>query len=482
MLVDFRSQGLSKQDVFSTMDEYAITDMPMHDGRMMAYVYDAGPEVDEVAKKAYTRFLSANALDPTQTPSLTRFENEIVATSIAHMQGDEHCVGNFTSGGTESCMLAVKTARDYIRDKKELSGKPNLVVPVTAHAAFHKAAHYYDMELRLVEVDTDSFMAIPEKMAAAVDENTVLLVASAVSYAHGVTDPIEAIGKIALENDICLHVDGCIGAFVLGWMRRMGREVTPFDFSVPGVTSISMDWHKYGYCPKGASVILHKNRDIRRHQIFTCSQWTGYTVINTTIQSTKSGGPVAACWAVINFLGEEGYQRLIGRTMDATDKILEGLKGIPELKILGKPEMSLVAFTTDEFNVFHLVDEMKTRDWIIQPQLGFHGSKENVHLSITQAVLENVDDFIKCLKESVEVAKSLDNSAPPEAMLQMLSQVQPKMLRGPGFNALMAQFGMTEDGIPDRLAGLNQVLNVMPPELTKAALTEYFNELFTPAA
>lgn len=480
--MDFRSQSLDHESVFSAMDEYAATDQPMHGGRMMAYVYDAGPEVDAVAKEAYSRFLSCNALDPTQTPSLTRFENEIVATSISHMQGDKDCVGNFTSGGTESCMLAVKTARDYIRETKQITGKPNLVVPATAHAAFHKAAHYFDMELRLVEVDTDTFKALPEKMAEAIDENTVLLVASAVSYAHGVTDPIAEIGQLALKHDICLHVDGCIGAFVLGWMRQMGREITPFDFSVPGVTSISMDWHKYGYCPKGASVILHKNRDIRRHQIFTCSQWTGYTVINTTIQSTKSGGPVAACWAVMNFLGEEGYRRLIGRTMESSDKILAGIKEIPELSILGEPEMSLIAFYSDDFNIFHLVDEMKIRNWVIQPQLGFHGSRENVHLSITQAVLENVDDFLKCLKESVAAAKLLDNSAPPEAMLQMLSQVQPLMLRGAGFNQLMSQFGMTPDGVPDRMAGLNQMLNVMPPELTKAALTEYFNELFTQAA
>lgn len=480
--MDFNQSGLGKSELFAAMDQYAATDQSTKGGRMMAYVYDAGPEVDAVAQEAYSRFLSCNALDPTQTPSLTRFENEIVATSITHMQGDEACVGNFTSGGTESCMLAVKTARDYMRDKKTISGKPNLVVPVTAHAAFHKAAHYFDMELRLVEVDNHSFKALPEKMAEAIDENTVLIVASAVSYAHGVTDPITELGQLALEKDICFHVDGCIGAFILGWMRRMGREITPFDFSVPGVTSISMDWHKYGYCPKGASVILHRNRDIRRHQIFTCSQWTGYTVINTTIQSTKSGGPVAACWAVMNFIGEEGYKRLMQRTLDATDKILAGLAEIPELTVLGDPEMSLVAFTAEDFNVFHLVDEMKTRDWVIQPQLGFHGSKENVHLSITQGVLENVDDFLDSLKASVAAAKLLDNAAPPEALVQMLSQVKPEMLRGPGFNQLMSQFGMSGNDIPDRLAGLNQVLNAMPPELTKAALTEYFNELFVPAA
>ena len=192
--MDFNQSGLGKSELFAAMDQYAATDQSTKGGRMMAYVYDAGPEVDAVAQEAYSRFLSCNALDPTQTPSLTRFENEIVATSITHMQGDEACVGNFTSGGTESCMLAVKTARDYMRDKKTISGKPNLVVPVTAHAAFHKAAHYFDMELRLVEVDNHSFKALPEKMAEAIDENTVLIVASAVSYAHGVTDPITELG------------------------------------------------------------------------------------------------------------------------------------------------------------------------------------------------------------------------------------------------------------------------------------------------
>jgi sphinganine-1-phosphate aldolase len=293
------AQGLSQEAVMAALETYGEKDLPWREGGTFAYVYEGGRDVEAVVKQAYTRYLTENALDPTVYPSLLRFENEIVSMAINHLRGDEQCVGNFTSGGTESCMLAVKAARDYARSERGIA-EPEIIMPVTAHACFQKAAHYFDMKMHLVPVDPETWKVRPEDMAAAINENTILLVGSACQYAHGVIDPIVALGALALEHDLLLHVDGCIGGFVLPYFRRLGADIPDFDLSVPGVTSMSMDFHKYGYAAKGASVVLYRSKELRRHQIFTAATWTGYSVINPTMLSTKSGGPMAACWAVLN--------------------------------------------------------------------------------------------------------------------------------------------------------------------------------------
>jgi glutamate/tyrosine decarboxylase-like PLP-dependent enzyme len=195
--------------------------------------------------------------------------------AAAHLNGDENVAGNFTSGGTESIMLAVKTARDFARAKRPQIRAPEMVLPVTAHAAFQKAAHYLDVKPVLVPVDTTSFRADVDAVRTAITSNTILLVGSAVSYAHGVVDPIPELAQLALEHGLLLHVDGCMGGFLLPYFRRLGAAIPDFDFGVPGVTSISMDLHKYAFAAKGASTILYRSQELRRYQIYTCAQWTG---------------------------------------------------------------------------------------------------------------------------------------------------------------------------------------------------------------
>ena len=472
------TEGLSKDELFARMESYRTGDVDWRSGRTWAYVYDPGREAEEVIKQAFTMYLTENALDPTAFPSLMRFENELVAIAASHLNGDGKVVGNFTSGGTESIMLAVKTARDYARDRKPHIREPEMVLPVTAHASFQKAGHYLDVKPVLVPVDTSTFKADPDAIRRAVTPNTILLVGSAVSYAHGVVDPIREIGRVALDHDLLLHVDACMGGFLLPYFRRLGAPVPDFDFSVPGVTSMSMDFHKYAFAAKGASTVLYRDKGLRRYQIYTCAQWTGYTIVNPTVQSSKSGGPLAACWAVLHFIGDEGYLEIARQVLDATRRIAEGIERIPDLRLLGRPEMNLVAFTSDTVNVFHIIDEMKVCGWYIQPQLGFHGSKENIHLSVNPASVKWVDDLLVDLAACVEKARAMKSGELATAVRDAFSSIDPAELTPETFTQMLGMAGIQGGELPERMAEINEILNALPAELTERLLTEYVNDLF----
>jgi sphinganine-1-phosphate aldolase len=470
-------RGLSRAEVLGALEAYRADDMPWRDGRTWAYVYDPGREAEEVIKQAYMMYLSENALDPTVFPSLLRLENELVAMAAAHLHGDADVAGNFTSGGTESIILAVKTARDYARAKRPQIKEPEIVLPATGHAAFQKAAHYLCVKPVLVPVDPRSFKADVAAMRRAITPNTILLVGSAVSYAHGVVDPIRELGQLALEADLLLHVDGCMGGFLLPYFRRLGAPVPDFDFSVPGVTSISMDFHKYAFAAKGASVVLYRHKELRKYQIYACANWTGYTVINATVQSSKSGGPLAAAWAVLNFIGDDGYLEIARRVLDATRRIADGIEQIDSLRLLGRPEMNLVAFTSDTVSVFHIIDEMKQRGWYIQPQLGFQDSKENVHLSINPASVKWVDAMLADLRACVETAKTLKSGELAATVREAFGAIDPAALSDETFGQMLGMAGVQGTELPARMAEINEVLNALPASLRERLLTEFLNSL-----
>lgn len=469
-------KGLGQADVMALLDQAGTADLPWREGKTFAYVYEGGRDVEEVAKAAYMRFLTENALDPTVYPSLLKFETEIVAMAIAHLRGNADCVGNFTSGGTESCLLAVKAARDHARKVRGIA-EPHMVLPVTAHACFQKAAHYFDMAVTLVPVDPATFKVRPDDMAAAIRPETILMVGSACQYAHGVIDPIADLGQLALERNLLLHVDGCIGGFILPYFRRLGAPVPDFDLSVPGVTSISMDLHKYAYAPKGASVVLYRSKELRRHQIFTAATWTGYSVINPTIQSTKSGGPLAAAWALLHYLGDEGYMRFAERTLKATRAIASAIRANPHVRLLAEPESSLIAFAADDFSVFPIVDIMRKKGWFVQPQLGYMGSRANIHLSIDQSTLDLVPQFLPDLEEAIEAARVNNAARLPADMAAMLGSFTPESFTPESYTQLMAMAG-TSNGLPEGTAPINLMLDAMKPEVAGLVMTEFFNDLY----
>ena len=470
-------KGIPKDELFEKMQAYRADDMNWRDGRVWAYVYDPGREAEEVIKQAYMMFLSENALDPTVFPSVLRFENELVAMAASHLNGDDEVVGNFTSGGTESIMLAVKTARDYSRAVRPEVREPELVLPVTGHAAFQKAGHYLDVKPVLVPVDPETFKADVDAVRRAITPNTILLVGSAVSYAHGVVDPIRELGQLALEHNLLLHVDACMGGFLLPYFRRLGAPVPDFDFSVPGVTSISMDFHKYAFAAKGASTVLYRNKELRKYQIYTCAQWTGYSVINPTVQSTKSAGPLAAAWAVLNFIGDDGYLEIARQVLEATRTIADAIDRMDDVRLLGRPEMNLVAFTSDTASVFHIIDEMKARGWYVQPQLEFGGSKENIHLSINPASVRWVDAMLVDLRDCVAKAKTMKSGHLAAAVREAFASVDPADLTQESFSGMLSMAGIQGYKVPERMAEINEILNALPAGLREKLLTEFMNEL-----
>jgi glutamate/tyrosine decarboxylase-like PLP-dependent enzyme len=482
------SKGWSRDQVFEQLERFREHDIPWRSGRTWAYVYDPGKEAEEVIKQAYMMYLTENGLDPTAFPSTLRLENELVAMAAAHLNGDDNVVGNFTSGGTESIILAVKAARDYARDKRPEITQPELLLPTTAHAAFQKAAHYLDLTPVIVPVDPTTFKADPDAMRRAISPRTVLMVGSAISYAHGVVDPIRQLGQIAREHNIPLHVDACVGGFILPYFRRLGAPVPDFDFSVPGVTSISMDFHKYAFAAKGASTILYRDKELRKYQMYACASWTGYTLINATVQSSKSVGPLAAAWAVLHFIGDDGYLDIARRVLDATRRVAQGIEAIPELRVLGQPEMNLVAFTSDTVGIFNIIDEMKARGWYIQAQLSFDNSRENGHLSINPANVKWVDALLADLRDCVAAAKKLQTGTLAAQITETFSQVDPDSLTDEMFQQMLGMAGIggsaprgtapRGSALPERMSEVNEVLNALPVKLREKLLVTYLNELF----
>ncbi len=472
-------QGLSREEIFARLAAFRQDDLKWQEGRAFGYIFDPGREVLEIGKAAYGMFLSENGLDFTVFKSLMRLEKELAALMAGHLAGDRQVVGNFTSGGTESIILAVKAARDYFRRHRPEVTAPEMILPTTGHAAFHKAAQYLDLRVVPAAVDPVTLRADPAAVARAVRPETILIVGSAPSYAHGVVDPIAEMAAIAREHGIWFHTDACMGGFLLPYFKRLGRHVPDFDFSVPGVWSISVDLHKYAYCPKGASMVLYRHKDLRRHQIFACSRWVGYTIVNNAVQSSRSGGPMAAAWAVLHYLGDGGYLEIARRKLAATETIAAGIEKIPGLRLTARPDMCLVAFTSDTVDVFEIIDEMHLRGWYIQPALAYAESPAHVHLSINASNVGKEKALLADLAACVETARR----RPPGRLVALLRQgmegVDFENLSDADVDGMLAMAGMgAGGGLPERTAEINGVLNLLPASAREKILTAYVNELF----
>ncbi len=475
---ELSKKGQGREEILSKLEQYRADDLAWRDGHCFAYVYDAGREAERIGREVMGMFSMENGLDPTTFPSFKRLENDLMGISAAHLRG-EGAAGTFTSGGTESIILAVKTARDRARALRPEIAAPEMVLAETAHAAFHKAAAYLGVKAVMTKVDPVTFKADLAATRAAIGPNTILLVGSAPSYAHGVIDPIRGLGQIALEHDLLLHVDGCVGGWLLPFMRRNGEEVPDFDFTVPGVTSISMDFHKYAFTPKGASVVLYKDKALRAYQFFACSNWTGYTVVNAAVQSSKSGSALAAAWAVINHLGDEGYLKHAAEVRKATLRLAEGINAIDGLSVMAPPEMCMFAFKAEGVSVFHIIDEMKERGWLIQPQMRFGDIPENIHMSVHPANVEWVEPFLADLADAVEAARGLPSGQLAAMIQDQLASIDVSTLGPEQFSAFMAMAGAGE-GLPVRMAPIQEVMNILPSALSEALLINFFNDLFTP--
>jgi sphinganine-1-phosphate aldolase len=324
-------------------------------------------------------------------------------------------------------------------------------------------------------------------MAAAIDERTVLVVASAPSYAHGVVDPVPAIAGAAAERGVRCHVDACIGGWVLPYAARLGRAVPPWTFAVPGVTSISVDLHKYAYAPKGTSVLLHRSAGLGRPHYFASARWPGYTILNPTMQSTKSGGPLAGAWAVVSTIGDAGYLALTEKVLDGVDRLVAGIEALPGLRVVVPPDSTLVALSADgSCDVFTLTDALARAGWYVQPQLSFEGLEPTLHLSLSAATADHVEEFLDALAAAVDAARSSGPVVVDPEVVELIGALDPAALSDQDFDGLLAAAGMAggEDGVglPESMAEVNALLDVASPALREALLTAFLDRLQRPAA
>ena len=358
-------KGLARNEILSELEMLQARDVDWKSGRAFTLAYYAGEDILTLATEANARFLSTNALNVEAFPSLRKMQSDVVAMVADLLHGGKDASGFMTSGGTESILLAVKAARARGRERGITA--PEMVLPTTAHAAFEKAAYYFDVTSIRVAV-RDDFRADAGAMAGRITPNTVLIVGSAPAYPQGVIDPIAEIAQLAERAGINCHVDACMGGMTLPMLERLGYPIPPFDFRVPGVTSMSVDLHKYGYTAKGASVILHRNKELRRHQTFVTENWLGGLYASSGVLGTKSGGPIAAAWAVMNYLGEDGYLRLAKAAREATETLLAGLRSVPGLRVLGEPDATHAAFTFDDVDPFAVGKALAQRGWVVDQQ------------------------------------------------------------------------------------------------------------------
>lgn len=395
------AEGLSREQLQKEIASRRLADLKWKEGKSFCLIYYPGDERAELVQEVYNLYFHENALNPMSFPSLRKFESEVVSMVAGLLGGGTEVSGTMTSGGTESILMAVKTARDHARHLHPEIVKPEIVLPVTAHPAFDKACHYFDVTPVYVPVDTTSFRAKVCEVEKALSPNTILLVGSAPSYPHGVIDPIAELSALALKNKLLLHVDACIGGMLLPFIRKNDSTLPDFDFTLPGVTSISVDLHKYGYAAKGASVILYRNNNLRKYQFFVSTQWPGGIYGSPSLAGSRPGGAIASAWAALTGIGEKGYTEMAEATMRVTGLLKQEIASLPELEIMGDPDMSILAFNSTKVNMYEVADELNLAGWHferLQNPEGLHLTVNYIH---TEAIARQ---FLQDLKKAVQQA------------------------------------------------------------------------------
>ena len=342
------------------MDDYAVGDVRWREGKTAVYVFNAGPEIEQVQKEAYARFQSENGLGPLAFPSLKRMEDEVVGFGLGLFHAPDEASGAITSGGTDSITMAMKAARDFARKARGVTGPLNIVIPRSAHPAFDKAAAVMEIEVRRIALQ--DYLADVPAMGAAADAATVMIVGSAPNFPYGLIDPIGQLSDLAIARDLWLHVDACVGGYIAPFVRMNGADIPPFDFELPGVRSISADLHKYGYCAKGASTVFFRSADLQKFMIFDFKDWPGGRMITPTLAGTRAGGAISAAWAVMNVLGVAGYREKQGLVTATREKIAAGAEALG-FQVLGRPQLGLVAFAHPDADNLAIWSKLRERGW-----------------------------------------------------------------------------------------------------------------------
>jgi sphinganine-1-phosphate aldolase len=397
--VSLPKNGKDRNSVIAELSKLHEQDTRWHEGRAFSLVYHESDEHTEFLKKVYTLYFHENGLNPGAFPSIRKYESEVVSMAAHLLGGGEKAAGTMTSGGSESIMMAVKTHRDWAFATRGIRA-PEMIAPLTVHPAFDKAAHYFGVKLVKAGVDSGQRVDLTQ-VKSLMNSNTILLVGSAPQYPHGVMDPIVDLANLAKASGIGMHVDACVGGFMLPFLKKIGVEVPPFDFSVEGVTSISADLHKYGFAAKGASVVLYRDADLRRFQFFVSKDWPGGLFASPSVTGTRPAGSIAAAWATLNALGEEGYLRLYRDLLATAKNYRSGIEAIG-LKIVGEPVGTVLAYEATDANIHVIADLLEKKGWFVDRQM----TPDSIHLTITPANAPVVDRYCADLREAYQHAKS----------------------------------------------------------------------------
>lgn len=409
------TEGKSEKDLLAVLDRWQSCERAhWENGQVSGGIYHGGDDLNAFLVRVYGMFSLSNPLHTEVFPFVRKMEAEVVRMTVSLFRGGDECCGTMTSGGTESILMAVKSYRDEALSRG--IDEPEIICGVSAHAAFDKACHYFRMKLVHVPVDPVTMRVDVAAVRRAITRNTILIVGSAPGFPHGVVDPITELGQIASERGIGLHVDSCLGGYLLPFAVKLGYDIPPFDFTVPGVTSISADTHKYGYAPKGASVVMYSTTRLRSFQYFVAPEWTGGIYASPSMPGSRPGGLIAATWAALVRMGENGYLECAREIMSTAKAIEAGIRTIPGLRVLGTPHMSVISFASDPSTLVRgeVVNIYKVGESLTSPKTAADGKKRSgwnlntlqkpssIHLCCTYMHRGRADQFLADLRAAVD--------------------------------------------------------------------------------
>ncbi len=408
------SEGRARTSILEELTQLASDEDRMWEtGKCSGTMYCGDHEHYAFMGRVFELYAHVNALQRDMCPSMTKFEGEIIAMTLDMLHADAvgdtgDPAGLVTSGGSGSILHAVFAYREWARNVRGID-RPNFVKPETGHPAFDKACHLLGVECRRAAIDPKTTLADVDSVAALVDDNTIAIMGSACNYGYGTIDPIETLASLALERGIGMHVDGCLGGFILPWGQELGYDIPLFDFRVPGVTTISADTHKYGYGFKGTSILAFRNKALRDNQYFFVTDWSGGKYASPGIEGSRSGGLIAATWAGMVSIGRSGYLEYARRIFETAFAMQDAVQSHRELRIMGRPTFCF-SFTSDEFDIYHVNDHMRSKGWRLNGQQ----YPNAVHMAVTRPQTQPgvVEAFTADLAESVDYARQHKDEKP----------------------------------------------------------------------
>ncbi len=401
MPLDLPANGRTWSEIREEMVAMRDHDLDWRNGRHGAYVWYASDDLEDVLREAFGMYMVENGLGIRVFPSIGRMEREVLSIVHGLLSGDDETSSVFTSGGTESIFVAIYAAREWARANRPGIVRPEIVAPHSAHPALNKAAHLLGLTVKRVPVGPD-YRADPAAIEAALTQNTIGLYASAPTYSLGLVDPIPALGAIAEANDLWFHVDACVGGILAPAVREAGYAVPPFDFAVPGVTSISADLHKSGYTAKPASTVNFRTKALRDFARYRFDDWPSGTYMSHTFTGTRPGGAIAAAWAGMQFLGKDGYRRIAESSMRAKNAIAEGVSAIPGVTIFGEPELWAFAFGAPDVDMPGVAALMGKRGWVC----GATTSPSGIHVMASPVHEPIAGEYVAAIRECIEEARA----------------------------------------------------------------------------